>query len=302
MFVPVSCNRLWRTLRAIAVCSLIPALLLCGEETTADPRGPSSVSAGPGAAANQRGLQTFQSGDFVSALRDFEKAIQENPQEAEYYNNAGVCLLRMGQYPRAEGRFREAISRQRNALYQVNLGLALQGQQRFDDAIASYRKAMDLDERLYDAPNQIALIEYSRKNFEEAEEAWQKASEIRDNAEVQNNIGMTYLQRGQLEDAILRFTRAMRLDPRYQLAPFNLGVALQQKEEWAKAEEAYRLALKIDANAAPVYMNLAIVQTRQNKRADAIASLNKFIELAPPSMAAQVTDARRRLAELQNSR
>ncbi len=70
--------------------------------------------------------------------------------------------------------------------------------------------------------------------------------------QIQNNIGVAYLQRarhqndpGSLMDAYLAFSKAVKLDPEFQRAWLNLGGTLDLQGRNKEAQEAYRQALEL---------------------------------------------------------
>ncbi|MFQ5801362.1 MAG: tetratricopeptide repeat protein [Candidatus Methylomirabilales bacterium] len=83
------------------------------------------------------------------------------------------------------------------------------------------------------------------------------AQEAPDNSAIQNNLGVEYLRRERLEEAILRFQRAMALNPQNVSAYYNLGLAYARRGEMEAAEKAYRRALRLDPSHLKARWNLA---------------------------------------------
>ena len=61
-------------------------------------------------------------------------------------------------------------------------------------------------------------------------------------AEGHNNLGLLFLDRQQIDDAVRQFQRAIAIDPRHVTAHNNLGVALMRlnRADNAAAEKALR--------------------------------------------------------------
>ena len=51
------------------------------------------------------------------------------------------------------------------------------------------------------------------------------------NAQARNNLGLLYLDKGLLDDAVRELKRALIIDPRYARARLNLGVALMRQNK-----------------------------------------------------------------------
>ena len=72
------------------------------------------------------------------------------------------------------------------------------------------------------------LLERGQVN--EAIAHFQKALALQpDNAATHNNLGIAFFKKGQMDEAIRQFQEALRLKPDYADAHYNLGVALDQK-------------------------------------------------------------------------
>ena len=71
--------------------------------------------------------------------------------------------------------------------------------------------------------------------MDEAIAQYQKALEINPNyAEAHNNLGIAFLQKGQVDEAIDQYQKALEINPNYADAHNNLGIAFSQKGRWTK--------------------------------------------------------------------
>lgn len=247
---------------------------------------------------NREGLRLFQQGSFVPALQEFQAAMAANPSEAEYPNNAGICYLNLGQYAQARVQFDKALQLKELPLYRFNSGLALMQMGQLPQALGAFRRAVELNPDYPEPWNYIGIVEYRQRNFAKAKEAWLRTAQLVDNPEVQTNLGMVNLELGQLDDSRRHLQQALQQNPRHGPAHYNLGVLFQRQQHWSHAEQSYRLAIQIDPQAFAAHYNLAIVQTAQGKKQEAIASLENFLRVCPPSMGQQIADARRRIEAL----
>jgi Tfp pilus assembly protein PilF len=77
-----------------------------------------------------------------------------------------------------------------------------------------------------------------------------------------NDIGAYLLQKGQVDDAIPWFDRALKA-PRYESYCYphmNLGRAWEAKRDWLRARDEYRRALVQNPNYTPAAQALARIQ------------------------------------------
>jgi len=65
------------------------------------------------------------------------------------------------------------------------------------------------------------------------------------------NQGVELAKKGQLDDAIASYQKALALHPDYALAHYNLGLTLQQKSDRAGAQRHFAEAQRLDPNLKP---------------------------------------------------
>jgi tetratricopeptide (TPR) repeat protein len=93
------------------------------------------------------------------------------------------------------------------------------------------------------------------------------------------NLGVTYEQQGDFDNAIREYRRAAKNLPRANL---YLGNAHFQKREWKEAEDFYRKAIEAEPNNADAHNNLAwLYYTRKEKLDQAERLAQKAMELNP---------------------
>jgi tetratricopeptide (TPR) repeat protein len=82
-------------------------------------------------------------------LRQYERAIEIDDNYANAWYGRGNVLLAIESYSEAESCFRKAIRLQpENIDCLINLGAALAFQEKFESALAVYRKVRELDRNL----------------------------------------------------------------------------------------------------------------------------------------------------------
>lgn len=110
------------------------------------------------------------------------------------------------------------------AMYQ--LGRYYQGQNRFDEAINTYLKALKADPGFAEAHNGLGVI-YSRQGkYSEAISAFQSGIKSSPKAaHLYSNMGYAYYLQGQYAEAVRALEQATALDPNNKRALNNLGLA-----------------------------------------------------------------------------
>jgi len=131
------------------------------------------------------------------------------------------------------------------AMYQ--LGRYYQGQNRFDEAVNAYMKALNADAGFVEARNGLGVV-YSRQGkYREAIEAFQLAIEQAPKAaHLYSNMGYAYYLQGQYAQSVKALQQATALDPNNQRALNNLGQAYAKAGNTTQAALAFSEAISVD--------------------------------------------------------
>lgn len=119
----------------------------------------------------------------------------------------------------------------------------------------------------------------ARKMYREAIESYQKAPQ--DSAVICNKLGIAYHQMIQLDAAMKRYRRAIRLDAKYSEAINNLGTVYYAQKRYGKATSCYKRALKLSPGAASIYSNLGTAYFAEKKYKLAWEAYNTAFQLDP---------------------
>ena len=96
-----------------------------------------------------------------------------------------------------------------------------------------------------------------------------------------NNLGLTFLEKGQAEEALEQFQKALEINPNYAEAHTNLGLAFFQKGQAEEALEQFQKALEINPNNAEAHTNLGNALFRSGQLSEAIAQLQRTVQIYP---------------------
>ena len=165
------------------------------------------------------------------------------------YTTEGMKALDEGKYDDAAQAFRKAIEADSKDYFaHFNLAMAFTLLQRDPEAVAEYRKTLELKPGLYEAELNAGIVLLRQKNPADAlplleEAAGHKPQEFR---------------------------------PRYYLAEAQL-----QTGDFAKAEESYKLAVALDAKSAGAQLGMAQVLVQQGRISEADAYFRQAAQLEP---------------------
>ena len=139
-----------------------------------------------------------------------------------------------------------------------NLGVELEDRGRLEEAIAQFRKALEMEPHDADAHYKLGIALIGSGRLEEAIEQYRKALKLNpDKAEARNNLGTALLGCGRLDDAVAQYRRALQIKPDYADAHYNLGLALAGCGRIEEAIGQYDEVLDIDPDYAKALNELA---------------------------------------------
>ncbi|MCH7985996.1 MAG: tetratricopeptide repeat protein [Acidobacteria bacterium] len=100
------------------------------------------------------------------------------------------------------------------------------------------------------------------------------------------NLGVGLANKGQFDDAIVAYNKALQIKPDFPKALNNLGIALARKGQFDEAIAALNKALQIKPDFPEALNNLGIALARKGQLDEAIAAYNKALQLRPDSVEA----------------
>ncbi|CAN2042389.1 protein O-GlcNAc transferase [Candidatus Magnetomoraceae bacterium gMMP-15] len=176
-------------------------------------------------------VRHHKTGHLKEAEIIYNQILADKPDDANALHLLGVFAYDCGKNDLAVSLIQKAISYEPcTAIFHYNLGLAFQAQNRFEDALKHFQKALDLKpdyaearENLAIAHNNFGIKLKKQKKIEDALKHYQKALKLRpDFAEIYNNIATAFQNQGYLNSAIKYYKKAISLFPEFIKAQSNL--------------------------------------------------------------------------------
>ena len=189
--------------------------------------------------------------------------------------------LAAGRVREADGLFREAWEEDRGS-DAVAAGLCrialLSG--RNGEAIRWGEEAVRINPTLAETWEDLGKGQARQNRFEDAVWSFRKATQLDpDNAAYHNELGVALGKLNIYNEAITAFTRAVSLQPHYPEALNNLGMAYFQMDDPREAEKWLQKAIQFKPDYAKGYLNLGIIYSQQPDHDRAIKSLKKHLSL-----------------------
>jgi len=161
-----------------------------------------------------------------------------------------------------------------NAIFTLGTASLYLQNKDYDKARERYEHALVIDERLGDA--YIGLGELYRQLGDTARQEEIYLTGIAKSPESKNirlYLGLLYENQGKLKEAIRLYIAEARLDSSNENAYRAVGFASYKDGQWKNMEEAFKGLTRINPANTEYYVFLADAQLRQNKREDAVKSL-----------------------------
>jgi tetratricopeptide (TPR) repeat protein len=137
--------------------------------------------------------------------------------------------------------------RQAEGYFQQGLALEETGAP-IEEAIQSYKKAVELNPAAAGALVNLGTIYYRQRNYAEAERHYQQAIAVDSNYPLAHyNLGNLFDEQGDLARAEEHYTTALRLNPNYADAHFNLALLSERQGEFLKAVRHWKSYLRLDS-------------------------------------------------------
>jgi tetratricopeptide (TPR) repeat protein len=142
----------------------------------------------------------------------------------------------------------------------LNLGVALEKAGRKTEAMAEYRKALQIEPKHADTHNNLANLLDDSGHPDEAQAEYLTALQIDPHyVAAHNNFGTLLVKLGRFDEAMKHYAEAVRLDPSDWHAPFLEGKALLKEGHDAEAIPFFQQAVKIDPDNLHILTYLAQV-------------------------------------------
>ncbi|HEY9714760.1 MAG TPA: tetratricopeptide repeat protein, partial [Chroococcales cyanobacterium] len=183
---------------------------------------------------------------YEEAHSELSSLARIDPNRADIYELDGLSYLKQGNCAAAEKYLRRASTLEPyNSNILNNLGNALYRQNKLDESIEVYNRALQL-------PN---------------------AEQFK----VLVNLGNSFADKGKVDDAIEQFNRALQMSPDFAPAYLGLGRMYCDHGKFDLAERELRNAVKYKPDYAMAYYYLGRAQNEQGKYKDALTSLKSSL-------------------------
>ena len=214
------------------------------------------------------------------------------PVSAECFD-CGNALYRLERYEDAIASYDKALEvKPDNHEAWYNRGVALSALGRNDDAITSYDKALEVKPDKHEAWNNRGVALSALGRNDDAITSYDKALEVKpDYYRAWDNRGDALMHLERYEEAIAGYNQAIEINPEYPFPWQSRGFALMQLRQLDVAHESFDQAILLKPDDDRAYYDKACCYGLQNQIDSAIATLQQAITLDSECRDEAKTDA-----------
>lgn len=226
---------------------LLLSVLQLGGVACKSSQGLHTESGTPGSGRLELARQFVGTGDYKKAVTFLLPMVKENPRSVDALMLLGLSYLGIGNVDAASDTYRRVVVLEDDNYDAVlNLGytLVLKGKQR--DARIQFQQILDAKEYPY-------------------------------MERVQTNIGLSYLQENRCDRGMPHFQEAVKLDPTFVQAYFNMGRCQLLQGQPKAAKENLLKAVDFCPECLEPALELAKAQARTGEKKAAIARIEELL-------------------------
>lgn len=223
----------------------------------------------------------LRAGQFDRALAAFQQAIETDPKDGVAHIYLGWTLTRFDRIPEAIAEYRCGLEITSDNVALTNLGELLAHTNQWDEAVACFRKAVQLYPNDAIAHFDLGWALSAVGQNAEAISSLHKADEIRPgDVNIRRELGSALAAAGRFSESVAVYSKAIEENPQAAVLHCGLGAALSEAGHLEEAITAFRRGL---AACPDQYLarNLAVLLGRTGDTVGAISFYRKAIELKP---------------------
>jgi len=228
-------------------------------------------------------LTVLRNRDYRSEVVMWRDVTAKRPGNPRGFVNLGQAYERRGNLPQAVANYRRAIEVDSND-YQAlsNLGGVWIKQGRLDEAMSCFRRALAAEGRCLDAHNNLGVVLLARGETDRAIESFRRAVAIHPQyVEARLNLGLALTREGRGGEALRHLAQACHLRPDRPDAFCALGAALAAQGRSEEAIGSFRRALAMNPRYVEAHDGLAVELMRRGELTDAAQHLQRALALRP---------------------
>lgn len=213
----------------------------------------------------------------------------KSPNKPRPHNNLGIFLKKKGRIKEAIAHFKKALELDPEyASAYINLGAAHARLNMNQAALENFSQALQLRHQVPEAHYSMGNVLVLLGRSDEALDHYQNALKIRpDYADAHLKLADVLDAKGRQQEAISHYRETLRIDPEYVQAHNNLGVTLASQGKLEVAIGHFTKVLQMRPRDAEAHFNMGNARANQGKYEEAAAYFSKALQINPKDREAQ---------------
>lgn len=232
-----------------------------------------------------KAMKCCKNKDWNGAIDLFTAALETDTQNAEIYNNLGLCYANIGNDDKAEKNYLHSIElNPKLAQTYINLVDIYYRQKRFGEGINILLYAIEY------LPNDLVFRHYLARFYMEDAKRDLAIDELEyildkqpNNYDAYYDLARVYYELGNYDSAIENFENILEFKDENEWIYYYLAEAYQANDEVDKALSNFLKSIARNNKFAPAYKKVGILFMARGDNADAIEYFKDYINMDVPS-------------------
>ena len=231
------------------------------------------------------GYAFFRTHQVGGAVRELSKSLQLNDKDAQGHKILGLVCTFVGRYDLAEVELQAAAQLQPDsAEIHYFLGRVYYTRQVFPGALKEFQAAIRLNPAYMKAYDNLGLVMEVLGKDDEAVQDYTTAARMDEEQHLNSPWPFEYLSAHYIRErqpalAMDFAQKAVLVDPRCDLAYYDLAKAFETQGDWQKAMDAVQKAIGINSNTPEYFYLLSTVLRKLGKVSESEAALKRFQQI-----------------------
>lgn len=203
---------------------------------------------------------------YSAAIADYEVYLNRRRKTTEIALNLAQAYIYTYKYDEAEKELLEIAQKDpAGAEAYFWLGRIRQNQNRLDEAVSFFSKAINRDNKYAPAYRYRASVFKDMGELQASAEDYGVLVSLDPQDIFYNRRGLVYEEMGELENALENYNKTIEIAPKWPTGYINRGYIYLKQKKYDLARQDFETAIKLDESLPTPYINLAGVYWLQKK-------------------------------------